>query len=76
MIKQIIEYPENLQTKDNCTDISDYAELSYHPKILSILDDLDLNDMTKMIRTIDSEYGITSIFYTMNVLISFKKLIF
>ena len=58
MVEQIIEYEDDLQLQENFVDISDYDELSYHHKVPNILDELDWNDMTDMIRSMDSEPGI------------------
>ena len=44
MINPTTEYTENVQKQNNCSDIADYDAFYYDHKILSIFNDVDLND--------------------------------
>lgn len=56
MVEQIIEFNNGLETQDSCIDACDNSnELSYHHKVPSVLDDLDWNDVTKLIHSMDLE---------------------
>lgn len=60
MVEEFLEFiDDDIQTQDGFYNSYDDNELSYHHKVPDILDNRDWNDMTDIIRTMDSEPGMS-----------------